>query len=126
MRLLALLVLLTACPGPSKKPAPDMQRTTSDNTCEDVAWSCVGMTPGTETAWGCTEGNASQLSQYQTSCTAEKNGRFALTPCMRDNVIGGCTVARGSTCTTTWYASPATRATVENDCVKLSALFVAP
>jgi len=102
------------------------QRTTSDHTCADVAWSCVGITPATGDAWGCIEGNASQTAEYQASCTEAKQGRFALNPCLRDTMIGGCTLARGSQCTTTWYASPATRETVEADCAKQGALFVTP
>jgi hypothetical protein len=123
---IALLVVLAACPGPPQKSPQSTQRTTSDNTCQDIAWSCVGMTPGTQDAWGCVEGNASQTSQYQATCTPEKDGRFALNACLRDNIVGGCTLARGAQCTTTWYFAPATRATVEADCAKMSALFVAP
>jgi len=128
MRIVLLVTFagLAACPGSTgTKPQP-VQRTTNDNTCEEVSWSCVGMKPGTQEAWGCTEGNASQQSQYQASCTPERDGRFALNACMRDNLIGGCTVARGSQCTTTWYFAPSTRETVEADCLKMSALFVAP
>ena len=126
MRMLLLAAVLAGCPAaPATKPQP-MQRTTSDNTCENVAWSCVGMTPGTEDAWGCVEGNAEQTSQYQASCTAEKHGRFALGACLRDNLVGGCTLARGSQCTTTWYYGPSTRTSVEADCAKQGALFVAP
>lgn len=101
-----------------------MQRTTADNTCENVAWSCVGMKDGAP--WGCIEGNETQTAQYQSSCTPEKNGSFALQPCLRDNLVGGCTLARGSQCTTTWYYAPATRTSVEDDCAKQEALFVAP
>jgi hypothetical protein len=124
---IALLVLLNAgCPAaPATKPQP-VQRTTSDNTCENVAWSCVGMKPGTQDAWGCVEGNASQTSQYQASCTVEKDGRFALNACLRDNLVGGCTLARGNQCTTTWYYAPASRESVEADCEKQDALYVAP
>ena len=123
---IVLVLLLVGCPS-SQSPKPQtLQRTTSDGTCEEVAWSCVGMKPGAQEAWGCIEGNASQTSQYQASCTPEKDGRFALNACMRDNVVGGCTVARGSNCTTTWYFAPATRAVVEADCLKQNALFVAP
>ena len=99
-----------------------MQRTTADS--ENVAWSCVGLKG--DAPWGCIEGNATQTAQYQASCTPEKNGRFALQPCLRDNLVGGCTLARGSQCTTTWYYAPATRASVEDDCAKQEALFVAP
>jgi hypothetical protein len=84
------------------------------------------MKPNTQDAWGCVEGNASQTVQYQTSCTVEKHGRFALNACLRDNLVGGCTLARGSQCTTTWYYSPSTRESVEADCAKQSALYVAP
>ena len=125
MRILLVLVL-AGCPAtPATRPQP-VQRTTSDNTCESVAWSCVAMKPKTQDAWGCIEGNAEQTSQYQSSCTAEKDGRFALNACMRDNLVGGCTLARGSQCTTTWYYPPATRESVEGDCAKQGALYVAP
>jgi hypothetical protein len=125
MRIAFALLLLAACPSSPRKPQP-MQRTTAEGTCEEIAWSCVALKPGTEEAWGCIEGNAAQTAQYQSSCTPEKNGRFALNPCLRDNLAGGCTVARGSQCTTTWYFTPAARPTVEADCVKLGAVFVAP
>lgn len=126
MRIALVLVLLAGCPArPSTAPQP-MQRTTAEHTCEDVAWSCVGMKPGTEDAWGCIEGNASQTAQYQATCTPAKHGRFALNACLRDNLVGGCTLARGSQCTTTWYHAPATRESVERDCAKQGALFVAP
>jgi hypothetical protein len=125
MRVLAL-VLLVGCPAPpATKPQP-MQRTTADNTCETVTWSCVGMKPGTETSWGCVEGNDTQRAQYEGSCTADKHGRFALNACLRDTSVGGCTLARGSACTTTWYHAPSTREAVEADCAKQGALFVAP
>jgi hypothetical protein len=125
MRLL-VIVVLAGCPAPpATKPQP-MQRTTPDNTCEHVAWSCVAMKPATQDAWGCVEGNDQQTTQYQASCTPEKDGRFALNACMRDNLVGGCTLARGSQCTTTWYYGPATRTSVEADCAKQGALFVAP
>ena len=120
-----VLVLLLGCSSPSPKPQT-FTRTAADGTCEEIAWSCVGMKPGTQEAWGCIEGNASQTSQYQATCTPEKDGRFALNACMRDTIVGGCTVARGSACTTTWYFAPSTRALVEADCAKLNALFVAP
>lgn len=126
MRIALALVLLAGCPSSSPRPTQPVQRTTADNTCEDVAWSCVGMKPGTQEAWGCVEGNASQTAQYQASCTAEKDGRFALNACLRDDLVGGCTLARGSQCTTTWYYAPATRTSVEADCAKQGALFVAP
>lgn len=123
MRIL-LVLALAGCPGPQgTKPQP-VQRTTSDNTCESVAWSCVAMKR--ETPWRCVEGNATQTAQYQASCTAEKDGRFALNACMRDNLVGGCTLARGDQCTTTWSYPPATRETVEADCEKQGALYVAP
>jgi len=126
MRIALVFVLVAGCSSPSHKPTQTVQRTTSDNTCEDVAWSCVGMRPGTEEPWGCLEGNASQTSQYQATCTPAQDGRFALNACMRDNLVGGCTLARGSQCTTTWYYAPATRTSVEADCAKQDALFVAP
>ena|SRR5687767_13909248 len=122
----ALVVFLLGCPGPSQTKPQQATRTTNDGTCEEIAWSCVGMKPGTDESWGCVEGDAAQTAQYQASCTPEKNGRFALNACMRDNIVGGCTVARGSQCTTTWYFAPSTRLTVEADCLKLGALFVAP
>lgn len=125
MRLFVLL-LLAACPGSSAPPQQTMQRTTNDNTCEEIAWSCVGLEPGTQAPWGCTEGNAAQTSQYQSTCTAEKSGIFALNACLRDNAVGGCTLARGSQCTTTWYLAPASRESVEAKCLKQGALFVAP
>jgi hypothetical protein len=125
MRFVALL-LLAACPAPlATKPQP-VQHTTADNTCEGVAWSCVGMKPGTEDSWGCVEGNATQRTQYEGSCTAAQHGRFALNACLRDTAVGGCTLARGAACTTTWYHAPASRASVEADCAKQGALFVAP
>lgn len=120
------LVLLFACSSPGTRPQNSMQRTTADNTCQDVAWSCVGLKPGTQDPWGCTEGNASQTAQYQATCTLEKSGIFALNACLRDDIVGGCTLARGSQCTTTWYLAPATRESVEADCLKQGALFVAP
>jgi hypothetical protein len=126
MRIVALLALLAGCPAPNAPRPATTQHTTSDNTCEDVAWSCVGMKPGTTDAWGCVEGNASQTAQYQASCTPEKHGRFALNACLRDNVVGGCTLARGGQCTTTWHHAPATRESVEAECAKQGALFVAP
>ncbi len=125
MRIAIALVLLAGCPSSPAKPQT-LQRTTETNTCAEVAWSCVALKPGTQDAWGCIEGNASQTTQYQASCTPEKDGRFALNACMRDNVVGGCTLARGAQCTTTWYFAPATRASVEADCAKQGALFVAP
>ena|SRR5688572_21147672 len=121
-----VLVLLAGCPGSSSTKPQMAERTTADHTCEDVAWSCVGMKRGTEDAWGCIEGNAAQTAQYQATCTPEKDGRFALNACPRDSAVGGCTVARGSQCTTTWYFAPSSRPTVEADCAKLGALFVAP
>ena len=124
MRAALLLILLAGCPSaPATKPQP-VQRTTADNTCENVAWSCVGVKSGTP--WGCIEGNDTQTVQYQASCTPEKDGRFALQACMRDELVGGCTLARGNQCTTTWYYAPATRTSVEGDCAKQGALFVAP
>ena len=122
----ALLLVLAACPAPSPQRQQMMQRTTKDNTCEEVAWSCVALKPGTQDPWGCIEGNASQTSQYQGSCTPTQSGLFALNACLHDNVAGGCTLARGSSCTTTWYLAPATRETIEADCRKQGALFVAP
>lgn len=123
---LFVLVLLAGCPAAPATKSQPVQRTTADNTCENVAWSCVGMKAGTQDAWGCVEGNDTQRSQFEASCTPEKNGRFALNACLRDNLIGGCTLARGSQCTTTWYYAPATRTSVEADCGKQGALFVAP
>jgi hypothetical protein len=123
---LALGIAFAGCSSaPATTPQP-VQRTTPDNTCENVAWSCVGMKPNTEEAWGCIEGTAEQLAQYQASCTDDKHGRFALNPCLRDNLVGGCTVARGNQCTTTWYYAPATRQSIEADCAKQAALYVAP
>jgi hypothetical protein len=121
---LALLLLLAGCPGSTAHGPPSMQRTTNDNTCAEIAWSCVGLKG--DTPWGCTEGNASQTAQYQGTCTAERSGIFALSACLRDNVVGGCTLARGSQCTTTWYVAPSTREAIEADCSKQGALFVAP
>jgi hypothetical protein len=122
---IAIVLVLVACSAPPAKPQT-LQRTTTDNTCEEVAWSCVGITPNTTDAWGCIEGNSSQTAQYQASCTEAKHGRFALNACLRDTMLGGCTLARGSQCTSTWYAPPATRDSIEADCVKQGALFVAP
>src|SRR5689334_12814792 len=102
------LVLLVACSAPATRPPPSTQRTTADNTCEEVAWSCVGLKPGTQDPWGCTEGNATQTAQFQETCTLAKSGIFALNACLRDNVVGGCTLAHGEKCTTTWYLAPAT------------------
>lgn len=123
---IVLLLVLAGCPAQAPSKPQPVQRTTADNTCQDVAWSCVAMKHDTQDAWGCMEGNASQTTQYQGSCTPEKDGRFALNACMRDGVVGGCTLARGAQCTTTWYFAPATRESVEADCKKQSALFVAP
>jgi hypothetical protein len=117
-----LLVLALGCSGPQGTKPPPVQRTTSDNTCENVAWSCVTMK--LEEPSRCVEGDASQTSQYQASCAAD--GRFALGACMRDNLVGGCTLARGDRCATTWYYPPATRESVEADCAKHEALYVAP
>lgn len=128
MRLLVAVpvLALAGCPASPRTPPQPVQRTTADNTCEDVAWSCVGLNPETQEPWGCIEGNATQTAQYQASCTPEKHGAFALNACPRDDLVGGCTLARGSQCTTTWYAAPATRASIEADCAKQGALFVAP
>jgi hypothetical protein len=84
------------------------------------------MKAGTEEAASCVEGNASHRDTYEASCTDATRGRFALNACMRDTSVAGCTLARGTACTTTWYAAPATRASVEADCAKQGALFVAP
>lgn len=122
---IVLALLLAGCSG--SPPAPQsMQRTTADGTCEEIAWSCVALKQGTEDAWGCIEGNSAQTAQYQSSCTPEKDGRFALNACMRDNIAGGCTLARGSQCTTTWFHTPASRAEIEAECLKQKARFVAP
>ena len=107
----ALVLLLAACPAPPASRAKAEPR--ADGTCPEVAWSCVAVAPGATEAWGCTEGTASQTAQYQATCTADQGGRFALDPCLRDLVVGGCTIARGSLCTTTWYHAPATRAEAE-------------
>lgn len=123
---LVAVTMLAGCPSPSPSPPRTTQRTTSDGSCEEIAWSCVGMRPGSQEAWGCIEGNASQTAQYQASCTPDKDGRFALGPCPRDDLAGGCTVARGSQCTTTWYLPPATLQTVAADCAKLGAQLVVP
>ena len=123
--LLAAVILLAGCPAPPATPKQPMQRPSADGTCAEVAWSCVGLLPGGQ-PWGCVEGNASQTARYQATCTAEKHGIFALNGCLRDHIVGGCTVARGSQCTTTWYVAPATRASVEADCAKQGALFAPP
>lgn len=123
---IVLLLLLAACPSSTPSKPTSMPGTTSDGTCADVTWSCVGMKPGTEDPWGCVEGNAAEAQQRQAACTYEKGGMFALNACLRDNVAGGCTLARGSSCTTTWYAAPATRQSVESECEKQGARFVAP
>ncbi|MBA3396603.1 MAG: hypothetical protein H0T89_28490 [Deltaproteobacteria bacterium] len=126
MRLLVAVGLLAACSSPAKPGPTRVERTTSEGTCENIAWSCVGTLPDGSTPWGCIEGNASQTVQYQATCTPEKAGLFALGACPRDDVIAGCTVARGSQCTTTWYLAPATRASIEDDCAKQGAKLVAP
>ena len=123
---LLFAVLIAGCPSSSPQRPQPVQRTASDGTCEEVAWSCVALRPRTDEPWGCLEGNAAQTAQYQTACTPEKDGRFALNACLRDDVVGGCTLARGSQCTTTWYFAPATRESIEGDCAKQGALFVAP
>lgn len=125
MRIALVLVLVAGCPSPPAKPTTTT-RTTADGTCAEVAWSCVAHAPNDGPAWGCIEGNAAQRAQYEASCTPAKDGRFALGACMRDDVVGGCTLARGAACTTTWYLAPATRASVEADCAKTGALYVAP
>ena len=122
MRILLVLALAACSGSQGTKPLP-VQRTTSDNTCENVAWSCVEMKPGTEDGARCVEGNAAQTSQDQ---CAEKHGRYTLDACMRDNLVGGCTLARGDACATTWYYPPSTRESVEADCAKQGALYVAP
>lgn len=111
------LLLLVACAGPATTPQTP-ERTTADNTCEAVTWSCVEVKPGTDEAVTCREGNEAARQP----CT----GRFALNPCLHDNVVAGCTRARGATCTTTWHAAPATRAAVEDECAQQDALFVVP
>jgi len=125
MRIALVLLLVAGCPSPRPRPTT-VQRTTADGTCAEIAWSCVGHQPNGGAPWGCVEGNASQTAQYQASCTPERDGRFALNACMRDDVVGGCTLARGAQCTTTWYYAPATRASIEADCARQDALFVAP
>ncbi len=125
MRLLITVGLLVACSSSGTRRATPVEHTTGDGTCEDIAWSCVGTLPG-GAPWGCIEGNASQTVQYQATCTLEKAGLFALGACPRDDVIAGCTIARGSQCTTTWYLAPATRASIEADCTKQGAKVVAP
>ena len=125
MRILLVVALAGCSAARGTKPQP-VQRTAADNTCEHVAWSCVTLQAGTTDPWGCREGNAAQTSQSQASCTAEQDGRFALNACMRDNLVGGCTLARGEQCMTTWYYAPATRASVEAACENQGALYVAP
>lgn len=121
---LALVLLLAACPAPTSRPKT-AQRTSSDGTCAEVAWSCVG-TNADGAAWGCTEGDASQTAQHQATCTQDKGGLFALNACLRDNVVGGCTLARGSACTTTWFHAPLTLEQVAAECAKQGAVFATP
>lgn len=126
MRIALVLVLVAGCPSPPAQPPGPTARTTADGTCADVAWSCVAHAPGAEAPWGCLEGNAAQRDQYAASCTPAKDGRFALGACLRDDLVAGCTLARGAQCTTTWYYAPATRASVEADCATQGAQLVLP
>lgn len=120
----ALVLLLAACPAPPRARTRTEPR--ADGTCPAIAWSCVGVAPGATEAWGCTEGNAAQTARYEASCTADNGGRFALSPCLRDLAIGGCTLARGGICSTTWYHAPATRSDVERVCAREGAALVVP
>lgn len=124
-RIALALLLLTGCP-PTTPSGTTQAQALGDNTCEGVAWSCVGMKPGTEEAWGCTEGTANERARYEATCTAEKHGRFALSPCPRDFVVGGCTLARQSTCVTTWLREPASMDDVTAECQRQGALVVTP
>lgn len=118
----SVLLLLAACSAsPATKPQP-IQHVTADNTCEDIAWSCVRVKAGTDEAASCIEGNAAERDANERACTGD--GRFALNGCLRDNVAGGCTLAREASCTTTWYAT--SRTAIEATCARQSALFVAP
>lgn len=109
------LLALAACPAASAPP-PASARALPDNTCEGVTWSCVGVKPGTDEAWGCTEGTDNERARFEASCTLEQHGRFALSPCPRDTMVGGCTSAAGSTCTTTWYAAPTPASEIDGEC----------
>jgi len=126
MRIALVFVLVAGCSSLRTKPTQTVQRTTSDNTCEDVAWSCVGMRPGTEEPWGCLEGNASQTSSIKRTCTPAQDGRFALNACMRGQPRRWLHARARLAVHDDLYYAPATRVSVEADCAKQGALFVAP
>ena len=120
------LLLLTGCPATTPPAGTRQAQALDDNTCEAVAWSCVGMKEGTEESWGCTEGTANERARFEATCTEEKHGRFALSPCPRDFVVGGCTLARQSTCVTTWLREPAAMEDVTKECQRQGALVATP
>ena len=120
----AALLGLAGCPAVPATPGKSA-RALGDNTCEAVTWSCVGMKPGTEEAWGCTEGTDNERARFEASCTLEANGRFALNACPRDTLVGGCTIASGSTCRTTWFAAPTPASDIDSECARTGALRVA-